>query len=67
MEWEVGVSRCKLLYIEWTHNKFLLHNTENHIQYLMINHDGKEYQKRLYINICITESRCCTAEINTTL
>ena len=21
MEWEVGVSRCKLLYIEWINNK----------------------------------------------
>ena len=43
MEWEVGVSRCKLLYIEWTNNKVLLYSTENYIQYPMINHNGKEY------------------------
>ena len=24
MEWEFGVSRCKLLYIEWINNKVLL-------------------------------------------
>ena len=24
VEWEVGVSRCKLLYIEWMNNKVLL-------------------------------------------
>ena len=43
MKWEVGVSRCKLLYIEWINNKVLLYSTENYIQYLMINHNGKEY------------------------
>ena len=42
MEWEFGVSRCKLLYIEWI-NKVLLYSTENYIQYPMINHNGKEY------------------------
>ena len=41
--WEFGVSRCKLLYIEWIKNKILLYSTENYIQYTMINHDGKEY------------------------
>ena len=46
MEWEVGVSRCKLLYIEWINNKVLLYSTDNYIQYPMINHNGKEYQKK---------------------
>ena len=41
-EWEGGVSRCKLLYIEWINNKILLYSTENYIQYAMINHNGKE-------------------------
>ena len=38
--------------------------------YPVINHNGKEYEKEclsLYIYICITESLCCTVEINTTL
>ena len=41
MEWEVGVSRDKLLYIEQTNNKVLLYSTGKYIQYLMINHSGK--------------------------
>ena len=45
MEWEFGVSRCKLLYIEWINNKILLYSTGNYIQYPMINHNGKEYEK----------------------
>ena len=53
MEWEVGVSRCKLSYIEWINNKVLLYNTENYIQYPMINHNGKAYRKRMYIYIYI--------------
>ena len=43
MEWEFGVSRCKLLYIDWIDNKVLLYNTENCIQYPIIDHNGKEY------------------------
>ena len=49
MEWEVGVIRCKLLYIEWVNNKVLLYNTGNYIQYPMINCNGKEYKKRIYM------------------
>ena len=44
MEWEVGVSRCKLFYIEWINNKVLLYSTENYIQYPLVNHNGKEYE-----------------------
>ena len=43
MRWEVGVSRCKLLYIEWINNKVLLYSTGNYIQYPVVNHNGKEY------------------------
>ena len=46
MKWEVGGSRCKLLYTEWVNNKVLLYSTENYIQYSMINHNGKEYLKK---------------------
>ena len=44
-EWEGGVSRCKLLYIEWINSKVLLYSTENCVQYLMRNHDGRKYKK----------------------
>ena len=49
--WEVGVSRRKLLYIGWITNKVLLYSTRNYIQYPMINHNGKECKKRIYIYV----------------
>ena len=33
MDWEFGISRCKLLHIGWIKNKVLVHGTENCIQY----------------------------------
>ena len=39
MDWEFGVSRCKLLHIEWINNKVLLYSTGNYIQYPGINQD----------------------------
>ena len=65
IEWEVGVSRCKLLYIEWINGKAVLYSIGEYMQCLMINHNGNEYRKKIYI--CVTESLYCTAEINTTL
>ena len=67
MEREFVISRCKLLYRGWINIKVLLCSTGNYIQYPVINHNGKEYEKEcIYIYICITESLCCTAG-NTTL
>ena len=48
MEWEVGVSRCELLYTECINNKVLLYSPENYIQYPMINHHGKECEKGMH-------------------
>ena len=45
MDWEFGISKCKLLYIEWITNKVLLYSTGSHIQYPIISHNGKEYEK----------------------
>ena len=53
MEWEVGVSRCKRLYMEWINNKVQLYSTGNYIQYPMINHNRKEYFKKKNVYICI--------------
>ena len=47
------------LYIEWIKNEVLQYGTGNSIQYLAINHNGKEY-------ICWAESICCMAEMNYT-
>ena len=43
-DWEFEVSGCKLLYVGWI-NKVLLYSTGNYIQYLVINHNGKEYER----------------------
>ena len=45
LDWELGISRCKLVYIEWINNKVLLYSAENYIQYPVIKHNGKEYEK----------------------
>ena len=53
LDWEFGISRCKLVYIEWI-NKVLPYSTRNYIQYLVISHNGKEYEKEyIYIYIYI--------------
>ena len=45
LNWDFGISRCKLLYRGWINNKVLLYSTGNYIQYLMINHLRKECKK----------------------
>ena len=62
LSWEFGISRCKLLYVDWINNKILLYSTGNYIQYPVINYNGKEY-----IYIYKTESLCCIPETNTAL
>ena len=44
-DWELVISRCKQLYREWINNKIRLHSTEDYVQYPVINHNGKEYEK----------------------
>ena len=39
MDGEFGVSRCKLLHLEWISNEFLLYSTGNYIQSLGIEHN----------------------------
>ena len=45
VDWEFGISRCKLSHTEWINNEVLLYSTGNYIQYPVINHNGKEYEK----------------------
>ena len=75
MGWELGISRCKLLYREWI-NEVLLYSTGNYIPWSyipyhsMISHFGKEYDKECtYVCVCVykTETFCCRVEINTIL
>ena len=49
MELEFEVSRSKLAYIGWINNKVKLYNTGDYIQYPVINYNGKEYERNIYI------------------
>ena len=65
MDWGVWDQQMQTI----IYRKVLVYSTGNYIQYPVINHNGKEYEKECiyYIYICITESLCCTPETNTTL
>ena len=70
MDWEFGINKFKLLYIEWVSHKVLLYSTGNYILYHVINHNGKEYKKEyiyIYTHTYISESICYTVEVTTTL
>ena len=49
MDWDFGVSRCKLVYIEWINSKVLAQGTRFNI--LQFN-NGKEYLKEC-VCMCI--------------
>ena len=61
INWEFGISRHKLLCIQEIINKVPPYTTGNYIQYLVMNHNEKEYKKGC---IYITQSLCCTPETN---
>ena len=61
----LGISRCKLLYIDWINSKVLLYSTGTYIKYPVMNHMEKNMKKN--VDVCITESLFCTSEMNTTL
>ena len=54
MDWEFGITRCKLFYVRWINHKVLLQSTESYIQDPLINHHGKEYIKKKNIYIMHT-------------
>ena len=41
MDWEFGVSKCKLLHLGWLSNEVLLYSTGNYFQSLGIDQDGR--------------------------
>ena len=51
MDWEFGVSGCKLFYIGWINNKVLLQSTGCYIQPPMINHMEKNIKKNMYVYV----------------
>ena len=66
MDGEFGVRRGKLSQLEWISNEVPLYSAGNCIQSLGTDHDGREYKKG-NVSICMTGSRCCTADVDTTL
>ena len=61
MDWGFGVGMCTLLYMEQLVNRDTLYSTENYAQCSMMT------PMEMDMWTCITESLCCTAEINITL
>ena len=49
MDWELGVSRCKVLHTGRINNEVSLYSMGNCIQYPVINHNGKNMKK----NVCM--------------
>ena len=46
IDWELGVSRCKLLHLEWVSNEALLHSTRDCIHLLGQNMMGDNMRKK---------------------
>ena len=61
--WEFGISRCKLVYIGWINNKVLLYSAGNCIQYPVINHDRKQYEKQTHFAIQKKLTQHCKSPI----
>ena len=55
-DWEFGVSRYKLLHLEWTHNKALQYSTGNYISLLgwtMMENSLKKKNTHVYVCVCV--------------
>ena len=51
INYESGISRYTLLNIKQINNKVLLYSTGNYIQHLVINYNGKNLEKNIYIYV----------------
>ena len=50
-DWELGVSRCKLLHLEWISNEVLLYSTGNYIQsWTMMEDKNKKKTSFFFLN-----------------
>ena len=66
LDGDFGVSKFKLQHWRWIGHEVLVSSTGNSVQSLGIHQDGREYEKK-NVYICMTESLCCTAEMDTTV
>ena len=46
IDWGCAGSRCKLLYTGWINNEVLRYSKGNYIQYPVITHNRKEYERQ---------------------
>ena len=74
MDGEFGVSRCKILHLEWISDEVPPYRTGNYNQSLEIEHNGRQYERKnvhlniyIHMSICMTGSLCGKAEVDTTL
>ena len=67
MDWEFGVGRCKLLHLEWIDNKVLPYIAQETVCSLPGQTVVEKTIKKKNRYMCLTESHCHTADINTTL
>ena len=67
LDWESGVSWCKLEYTEWINKRsyWMTHGTIFNILWKTIME--KNMKNNVYIDICTAESLCCSAVITTIL
>ena len=54
-DWELKISRCKLLHRNWINNKALLYSTGDSIQYSVINRKGEDYRK-VCVCVCVNKT-----------
>ena len=47
MDWDLGISKCKLLHLEWMGNELLLYSTRNSVQSLGIDMIGYDVRNRI--------------------
>ena len=47
MDWESGVSTCKLFHLEWISNEVLLYSTGRYIQSLVMNHMMEDTMRKI--------------------
>ena len=56
-DWVFGVNSCKLFHLEWISYEVLLYSTGNYIQTLVIDHDGRQYEKKECVCVCVRERK----------
>ena len=66
MDGEFGVSRCKPVLLEWISHAVLLYCPGNSGWSLVMAQDGGESEQK-NVGVYMTESLCCTAEMERTL